>query len=245
MQDNTVIEQEVVMSPVKQLLLSTELPAQSRTYKPVPHRQLIDVTLESIDRCGFILDSEMYSAAADGKKANGKYHLSYGNDPEMGLMVAWQNSYDKSMSLKLGVGSHVFICSNGLIVGDVGTYKSKHVGQVQQITPEAIREYICRAGENFEQMIAEKAKLKEIELSKRITAELLGRLLIEDACITSTQLNIIRRELKEPSYDYQAPGTAWELLNHITHAHKDCSPLTWMKQSADTHQFFVNEFQLV
>jgi 2C-methyl-D-erythritol 2,4-cyclodiphosphate synthase len=42
-------------STTKYFLTGTELPKETRTYKPVSHGQLIDVTLESIHKAGFKL----------------------------------------------------------------------------------------------------------------------------------------------------------------------------------------------
>lgn len=229
---------------MKQFLLDTPIPAQTSTYKPITHGQLMDITMESLDKCGFILSKEIYTSSNNGMRANGKYHLKYGNDHDMGLMIAWQNSYDKKLSLKWGVGSHVWICENGLICADMGKFKSKHIGQVQQITPVKLREAICRAGEGFDHMIVQKQKMKEIEVSKRIQAELLGRMFLEDAIITSTQLNIIKREIEDPTYDYGHPGTLWELLNHTTLAQKQMLPEHWMSKSMATHQFYTREFEI-
>lgn len=247
---SNIIAQEIeaasVVNPlqntVKNILLNTQLPIQTRTYKPVSHKELIDVTLESLDKCGFVLSQELYSVARDGQQANGKYHLEYGNDRDMGLMVAWQNSYDKSLTLKFAVGGSVFICKNGMVRGDMGTFKNKHVGEIQQITPHTLREYICRAGETFDDMIKEKQRMKEIEVTKRVSAELLGRMFIEEGIITSTQLNIIKREMKEPTYDYECDGTLWQLYNHCTHALKECTPATWMSAQIATHKFYTKQY---
>jgi Domain of unknown function (DUF932) len=238
-----IVDIEVPVS-AKQILMNVPAPIQTRTYKPIEHKQLIDITLESLDVCGFKLTRELYSVGKGGQQANGKYHLEYGNDPDMGLMIAWQNSYDKVLSLKFAVGTHVFICENGMVVGDMGTLNMKHVGEIQQITPMALREAVCRAGEKFDHMILQKERMKEIEVSKRVQAELLGRLLIEDAIITSTQLNIIRDQMKKPTFDYQAPGSVYEFYNHITHAQKTCTPAHWMDKQMKSHAFITSEFSI-
>lgn len=239
---------ETIDSPVvnmnKQFLIDTSVPETSRTYKAVAHEELMNITLESIDKCGFTLIKEVYTSSREGQRANGKYHLSYGNDNEMGLMIAWQNSYDKKLSLKFGIGTVVYICENGCICADMGRFKSKHVGDVQQITPHTLQEYICRAGDTFDKMIVERQKMKEIEITKKATAELLGRLFIEDAIITSTQLNIIKNQLERPSYDYGAEGTVWELMNHCTLAQKEAKPELWMDQSINLHRFYTKEFNI-
>ena len=94
---------------VKDLLLSAPLPEQTRTYKPVSHEQLIDLTLKGIDDSGFKLESEIYSTARDGNVANGRYTISNVADSEMKLQIGWQNSYDKSLTLKFALGTQILV----------------------------------------------------------------------------------------------------------------------------------------
>lgn len=225
----------------KSILLNAEIPAETKTYKPVTHQQLMDLTLESIHQAGFSLDMEMYSTAREGNVATGRYTIQNVADSEMKLQIGWQNSYDKSLSLKFAIGTHIMICSNGCVSGDYGAFKRKHVGEIQTFTPTAITEYIKQAGEAFKRMQTERDAMKNIEITKRTAAELIGRMYIEEAFITSTQLNIIQRELNTPTFDYGAPGSLWELYQHSTFAMKESHPSDWMNRHIDAHTFFVNE----
>ena len=44
------------------MLLAAPVPQQTRTYKPVSHAELMDLTLESIHQAGFTLDQERYTS---------------------------------------------------------------------------------------------------------------------------------------------------------------------------------------
>jgi galactose-1-phosphate uridylyltransferase len=164
----------------KSQLLGATLPTETRTYKPVSHQQLMDLTLESIHQAGFTLDKEMYSSANEAQIANGKYTISNVADSEMQLQIGWQNSYDKSLSLKFAIGTRIMICQNGCVSGDYGAFKKKHMGEIQTFTPHAITEYIKQAGDAFRKMQEERETMKQIDLSKREAAELVGRLYLED-----------------------------------------------------------------
>ncbi len=236
-------EQAELMSP-KEYLISVPIPEQTSTYKPVSHEELITVTLQSIHACGFELVKEVYTYRKEGLIANGKYLLKYGDDKDMSLMIAWQNSYDKSLSLKFAVGTWVFICENGCVSGNMGAFRSKHIGDVQTVSPAMLREYICKAGEQFDSMVLQKERMKEITITSKERAALLGILYIEKQLITSTQLNIIKDIIKKPNYDYQAEGTVWELYNYITEAIKDISPQYWLQAQVNIHKFFESEYSL-
>jgi hypothetical protein len=225
----------------KELIMNTAVPVQTRTYKPVSHSQLIDLTLNSIDKAGFKLDKETYSSAVDGQVANGRFSISNVADSEMQLQIGWQNSYNKQLTLKFAIGTRILVCSNGCVSGDFGAFKRKHVGEIQSFTPGAIIDYIAQAGEAFTLMQQQRESMKQIEITKRTKAELVGRMMLEEQFITSTQLNIISRELKAPTHDYNAKDSLWELYNYTTFAMKESHPAQWMESHIKAHKFF-NEY---
>jgi hypothetical protein len=225
----------------KELILQADVPAQTRTYKPVSHGQLIDLTLNGIQNAGFKLDRETYSAAQQGQIANGRFTISNVADSEMQLEIGWQNSYNKQLTLKFAIGTRIIVCQNGCVSGDYGAFKRKHVGEIQSFTPNAIADYIKAAGESFRLIQSQREQMKQVEVTKRTQAELIGRMMIEEQIITSTQLNIITRELISPTHDYGAPGSLWELYNYTTFAMKESHPALWMDSHINAHQFFVDE----
>ena len=222
----------------KELIMNTPVPVQTRTYKPVSHSQLIDLTLNSIDKAGFKLDKETYSSAVDGQVANGRFSISNVADSEMQLQIGWQNSYNKQLTLKFAIGTRILVCSNGCVSGDFGAFKKKHVGEIQSFTPGAITDYIKSAGEAFTLMQQQRESMKQIEVTKRTKAELVGRMMLEEQFISSTQLNIISRELKAPTHDYNAKDSLWELYNYTTFAMKETHPSQWMESHIKAHKFF-------
>lgn len=225
----------------KDLLLRAELPTETKTYKPVTHSQLIDLTLESIYQSGFTLDKELYSASPDGQVANGNFTISNVADKEMQLQIGWQNSYNKTLSLKFAIGARIFICQNGAVHGDMGSFKKAHKGSVQQFTPTAITEYIKQAGDTFQTMQREREVMKQIEMTKRTQAELVGRLMLEEQLISSMQVNQIAAELTKPTYDYGAPDSLWELYQFTTQTMRETHPRNWISDHMKAHNFFVNE----
>ena len=226
-------------------LLSVPVPEETNTYKPISNQQLIDLISNSLVNCGFKLKSELYTATADGQIANARFAVASVADKEMCLEIAFQNSYNKKISLKFAIGVHVFICDNGCVRGDFGTFKKKHQGAVQEFTPTAITEYIKRAGDIFAVMQKERDQMKQIEVSDRVKAELVGRMLIEEEFIASTQVNVIARNMKHPEFDYGAPNSIWELYQFTTQAMRDIHPTLWMENHIKAHNFFVRESGIV
>lgn len=229
----------------KELLLSTPLPQETNSYKPISHEQLIDLTLTGIEKSGFKLETELYSSAQEGNIANGRYTISNVADKEMKLQIGWQNSYNKQLTLKFALGTSVIICQNGIVSGDFGAFKKKHVGEIQTFTPQAITDYIKSAGEAFKRIQIEREAMKQVEVDKRVISELIGRLYIEEELIQSTQLNIIQRELKKPTHSYGAEGSLWELYQFTTFSMKEIHPRLWMENHMDVHKFFTQQAGII
>jgi len=228
-------------STTKELLTNTPVPQQTRTYKPVSHEQLIDLTLESIYQAVFELDKELYTSSANGQIANGRFTISNVTDRDMQLQIGWQNSYNRQLTLKFAIGARIFICQNGCVSGDYGAFKKKHVGEVQTFTPAAITDYIKAAGDAFERMQKERDIMKTIEVSDTRRAQLIGEMVIDKEIITPTQMNIISREIKKPTHDYDCENSLWELYQYTTFAMKEEHPANWMDKHISAHDFFVNE----
>lgn len=224
----------------KQELIQAPLPLETKTYKPVSNGQIIDLTLNGIEKAGFKVDKERYSGTSNGQLANGLYTISNIADSEMQLEIGWQNSYNKRLTLKFAIGARIFICNNGCVAGDMGAFARKHMGSIQEFAPTKITEYLKRAQETFAQMQKDREAMKQIEVNKRVQAELVGRMFIEHEIIKSGQLNIIRNEIAKPSFDYGAENSLWELYQHTTFALKESHPSDRMAAHIEAHDFFLN-----
>ena len=156
-------------------------------------------------------------------------------------MIGWQNSYDKTLSFKFAIGSQIFICSNGCVSGNIGSIKKKHKGNIQEFAPERIAEYIKFAADNFKQLQLDRDRMKNVEITKRTSAELLGRMFLDEEIITATQLGIVKRELEHPTHDYKCKNSAWELYNFTTFALKGEAPSEYIDTHSNVHEFFMNK----
>jgi hypothetical protein len=226
-------------------LFSAPLPEKTESYTPIAHKLIDESTRFILKDMGFSLSKTHYRSAADGYIGQAEYHINFGDDPEMGLMIAWQNSYNKMVTFKYAIGAHVMVCQNGCVYGDLGAYKRKHTGTADTEAIEQIRNYLYNAKDIFDKLVEDREKLKQIELDRKRMAELMGIMFVQKEIITSTQINIMKRELEKPSFDYGVPVTnAWSLYNFATHAFKEDSPRNWIKRHSDLHNFFNEEFQL-
>ena len=227
----------------REQIIHTPLPAHGDSYTVIPHEFIINKAKDQLSKAGFVIKHELYKSTQNGQVAQGMYHLDHAVDPDMGMMFAWSNSYDKSMRFKCAIGGHVFVCMNGVVRGDMASYSRKHTGDADQEASDMIDYQISMAHNYFGQLVEDKEMLINNMMTRKTQAELIGRLFLEEKVVTLTQMGIIKREMENPSYLYSSdPNSAWTLYNHITHALKDSHPERYLDDHQKVHNLFMNEF---
>lgn len=227
----------------EQELRNASLPNHGGRYAVVAHGDVIDNAKNQILNAGFSINKTEYRMSNDGNIAQGVYHLDYANDPDMGMMFAWSNSYNKTMRFKCAVGGYVFICMNGVVSGNMGNYSRKHSGTALQDVVNEITHQIAHAKEHYDVLLQDKQMLKNVLLSPRDKGRILGQLFANDEILTLTQVGIVKRELDKPSHNYNSDvDSAWTMYNHITLALKESHPSSFMKDHQKVHEYFVDAF---
>jgi len=230
----------------KEIVLSIPLPEQTRTYKPIPNKQLIDLTLEGLQGAGFSLDREYYTSAREGSISTGTYTIKNVDDNDMRLQIMWRNSYDKSKSLSFSVGCQIKVCSNGMFKSQNGSFfRRKHTGDIQEFAPHRIVEYIKSSSDIFVELQKERDVMKQIELDKTLQSHIIGEMFMEHDFIKSTQLNIIKRELASPTHSYGDPNSLWSLYQYSTFAMREIHPSLYLQDHLDAHSFFAGKANIV
>lgn len=228
----------------KEFLKAAVLPTyEGDTYTVIPHEFVINETLKNLGAQGFSIKHELYRCNENANIAQGIYHLDYSNDPDMGMMFAWSNSYDKSMRFKCATGGYVFICSNGVVRGDMGSWGRKHTGSADQETIDTIQDQIGKAKQYYRQLVYDKETMKDIMVSDKASAELIGRLYFKENLLNTEQLSIIKQQLRTPAHDYNADKKSlWSLYNHITYSLRAAHPKNWLDHQRLVHWFFTQEY---
>jgi len=230
----------------REYLGTVPLPNHADTYTVISHEFVISNTLEQLALHGFTVADEKYRANSDGSIAQGIYYLNYTKDPEVGMMFAWSNSYNKLMRFKCGIGGYVFICMNGVVSGDMGSYSRRHSGTADSDTIKTIIDQISNADAYFDQILSDKDTMKAITLTERKQAELLGILYAEYEILTTEQMSTVKQQIDRPGYDYNCEvNSLWAFYNHVTYALKKSHPKDWMEDQRKLHLFISMEFDLL
>jgi len=221
-------------------LAAVPLPSHGSSYTVVSHKFIIDKAIAELQAAGFVIDKEEYCRNLNGEVALGVYHLQYGNDPDMGLMFTWANSYDKTMRFRCAIGGYTHISDARVIAGDMSNYGRVHTGDAKEQVEKHITSQIQSANSYFASLVNDKEAMKKITLTGTQAAELMGIAYFDDI-ITSSQLINIKDEINKPSFVYSTgPNNLWTIYNHFIVSLKKSHPKRWMEQQKELHKVVKN-----
>jgi hypothetical protein len=226
----------------KDYLENVPLPTHGSTYTVISHKSIIDYAYQELANHGFGIVGEEYRCTHDGQIAQGIYRLQYGSDPEMSVMFAWTNSYNKKIRFKCAVGGYVSMNNTVMLSADMGSYSRKHTGSADADTIASMQSQIANATMYYNQLVQDKEEMKKVELSRKRQAELLGVLFADHQILNTEQASIVLQQMEKPSFFYNGGrDTLWAFYNHITIALQNSHPQTWMEDQRMLHMCLIDE----
>jgi hypothetical protein len=226
-----------IQNTTKAHLVSVPLPNHAATYTVISHQFVIDYAYQSLAAAGFGIVDEEYRCTADGQIAQGIYKLNFNNDPELSMMFAWTNSYNKQVKFKCVVGAYINNSGSVMISGEVGSWVRKHTGTADTETKDTIDQYISNAYMYYNQLCSDKAAMEVVSLNKRKQSQLLGVLFAEYEILTTEQASMIRDQMKRPLQVFKSTDSLWAFYNFVTNALQSSHPKTWMEDQRILHYF--------
>jgi hypothetical protein len=131
-------------------LIDVPVPGASGRHVPVPHHVLADTVLATAEGLGLPLRKESWGISKDGMRLYGaldfdpikKLRMPEGTGPSLGI----RHANDKSISVQLTAGARVFLCDNGVMVGEIETVRRKHTSglDLDSLIRDALTEYLDR-----------------------------------------------------------------------------------------------------
>ena len=236
------MELSEVIESIPRLLVETEVPIATATYTPVKNVNLVKFLTEKVINAGFDVVGTSFSSDREGNKMVGTLKLGGGNE-DFGMTLGFRNSYDKSMSIGVGVGAEVFVCSNGMFIADV-TQLRKHTSKVAG----DLNIIVDRQINYVDKLFTEYAEDVEVMRSKEITTntmnEIVGGLFMEQKLITGAQLSIIRKEVSV-SDNFKMLGTdgnmsLWNLYQNTTEALKKSHVTRYFSDHAKVRELMLD-----
>ena len=234
-----------IQNTTKANLISVALPTHGATYTVISHQFVIDYAYQALANAGFGIVDEEYRCTSDGQIAQGIYKLNFNNDPELSMMFAWTNSYNKQVKFKCVVGAYINNTGAVMISGEVGSWVRKHTGTADTETKDTIDNYIANANMYYTQLCSDKAAMEVVTLNRRKQSQLLGVLFAEYEILTTEQASMVRDQMKKPYHVFTNTDSLWAFYNYVTNSLQFSHPKTWMEDQRILHYFIstIGNFQ--
>jgi hypothetical protein len=208
-------------------LASVPLPDPTDSYVPVPYGRFVEEVELHVPRFGLKVKGARFALAREGSQMFGVLSCTNGHGAaDWGLAIGLRNSYDRSLSVGLVAGTHVFCCDNLAFSGEVSMQR-KHTANVFRDLPDLIYRMLSGVSTMRNRIAEETDAMKAREL----TAEAADHLLVESIrrnALPASQLPKVLEAWEHPRYEDFAPRTAWSLYNAFTEVQKVRSPRAQM-----------------
>lgn len=212
----------------------------TKSWTPIRHADALDLVLAGLDRAGLVIKPDangrrdaQFSIINDGHRVFGQFQLEDRINDRVGLMLGFANSTDRSTALKVGFGSHVFVCSNGCFFAEevVGRrHTSRIMNDIDQKIDEAFAStsmYIAQQAEFFD-------GLAEISLTPAQVNDMTVRACRDFGVVTKGQILDVIGEYNNPQHDEFAGSNAWSYHNAVTEVLKKTERTNGMGHSNRT-----------
>ena len=198
-------------------ILAVPVPAETETYTPVPASLIFNTIDRLCTEFSVNIQSEEFFCGAEGERQRLRFFFNIPNSEFVRELVVI-NSYNKTIALRAASGTSVFVCSNGMVLGDIKIYR-KHTGTIDEEVEQFLRECFVDMMNIYQHAEATKQAYSDIIITKQEVAHILGECFFEYEYLTSSQLNIVKKEFEKPSFNYGVdPNSLWQFYNHLTYA---------------------------
>jgi hypothetical protein len=214
------------------------VPEATESYIPVPHLELADKLLAvSINLLtGFTFIEERFAVSRQGQQLFALLKFK-GENSEVGLALAFQNSYDRSMSVGLAVGANLFLCDSLALHGDIAVLKRHTRGVLNALEDLAITT-LYRSRHNYEKVITDAQRLKEIPVSNHEAFQLMGLLYGYDI-LSPRQLWALKEVWLHSSRVEFRERNMWSFFIATMECLKTCPPLKIMEKHIEAYKLLV------
>jgi hypothetical protein len=210
------------------------MPEPTESYVPVSHYHLADklLTISQDILRDYILIGENYGIARQGNQLFAVLKFK-GEKTDMGLSIAFRNSYDRSMAIGLAIGASVFVCDNLALTGEIVVMK-KHTKNVWTELEEAAIATIYKSQKNYEQIICDAESFKALPMENLEAFQLMG-VLFGNNIISPRQLTVLKSEWLRPHHEEFQPRNMWSFYNACTESLKSSPPVSVMEKHVRLH----------
>ena len=214
-------------------IVSIPLPTDTDTYTTVPNGYMYDTVLNNFEGMDWELRRHGFKLTRNDQRLLCK--MEFEREGEIAL-IAWANSYNKSLSLIFGSGLGLKVCTNGMFDGADVFWSRKHTGLVLA----EIEAQVIRALQTLPERLEAKKKvifdLKEQEVTFLQGCGILGEMIGENI-ISSRVFGKALEEWRTPSFQEFSDQNAWSLYNALTFSLQQKDPKEFHQGHIDVDKY--------
>jgi hypothetical protein len=199
---------------------------ETPTFRPLEHSVVLDSIETALNKAGLEIarddsgnEKRRYTLVDENAKLYATLPLTDRIDNDSGLMLGIVNSWNKSLALRIGFGSRVFVCENGAFFAEKVVGR-KHTPNIMRDLPDLLAAALQQTNTYVEQQRRFFERLRTIMLTDNEAHDLIVRGAIDHDAITGGEIVHVVSEWREPRYDEFKPRTAWSLHNAFTEVAK-------------------------
>jgi hypothetical protein len=219
----------------REQLALIETPSPTRSFKPVPHLELIETLQQALRMNHITIRKEQFALRRDGLTLFGVLLLQYQDTPDGMAALGLRTSNNRTMSIQLCAGLSVFVCDNMVFRGDLIALNRKHTAGLHLRTE--INHAILRFQDHFSRLTGEIANLKERSMSDTDAKAVLHDVFVK-GILPIRLLPEASNLYFEPFVDEFRPRTAWSLHNAFTAVAKEMPITTRMPAIQELGRYF-------
>lgn len=157
---------------------SSHIPQHGGRYKVITNGSILDTVRAELAAAGLIVDRELFSS--NGKVTVGNHYMSYGTDPNIGIVFTWVNSYDKSTKFHCSVGLHFKDTDGVMITSDMAFFMRKHTGTADIEMVDNVKKQIGHTDSFYNELLRRKASMEAVLVNKNQCGKIMGKTFIND-----------------------------------------------------------------
>lgn len=193
------------------------IPSHGGRYKVITNASVLSTVRQELATAGLIVDRELFSS--NGNVSVGNHYISYGTDPNVGIVFTWVNSYDKSTRFHCSIGLHFKDNDGVMMTSDMAYFMRKHTGTADIEMVDAVKNQVARVSDFYNELMTRKSNLESLTLSRDEMGDIIGRAFINDY-LKADQLTATKHYYESLKSD---EITYWEayftLASSIKHSH--------------------------
>lgn len=217
------------------------LPAPTETYTVIPNGAIVDTILSAMTTLGYARVSSKFKSTASRQVTTGILNFK-GLTTELGLSIGFINSYNKTRTLKIGCGSVVWICDNGMLSADFGLTR-KHTGTADNELPLAVELLAEAALEEHQRNVLQRNEMLSRVLTARERASYFGLLYFDEGVLSPVQGAALATNLEDKDNKFQG-DTLWDAYNNVTEVLKTTHPANYIDKHIRAHEVTRELFNL-